>query len=65
MDKDRLIKISEDVENQPNKDLVDARDFLIDEHEKTKKIIVDLTRHLESIEILYNKFNEELGKRIK
>ena len=31
----------------------------------SKKLIVDLTRHLESIEILYNDVNNEIEKRIK
>ena len=35
------------------------------EHEKTKNLIIDLTRHLESIEILYNDVNNEIEKRIK
>ena len=38
---------------------------LYTEHEKTKNLIIDLTRHLESIEILYNDVNNEIEKRIK
>jgi hypothetical protein len=65
MDKNEIIKISNDVENRSNKDLVNSRDFLIVEFEKTKEIIIDLTRHLESIENLYDKINKELEKRTK
>jgi hypothetical protein len=38
---------------------------LYEEFEKTKKLIVDLTRHLESVETLYNDVNIEIEKRIK
>jgi hypothetical protein len=65
MDKNEIIEISNDVENRSNKDLVNSRDFLIEEFQKTKDIIIDLTRHLESIEDLYNKINKELEKRTK
>jgi hypothetical protein len=65
MEKEKIISIAKDVENQPNKDLVDARDFLIEEFNKAKTMIVDLTRHIETIEDLYNKVNDELGKRLR
>jgi hypothetical protein len=38
---------------------------LIDEFEKTKKLIIELTRHMEGVEDLYNEVNNEIGKRIK
>jgi hypothetical protein len=28
-------------------------------------MIIDLTRHIETIEDLYNKVNDELGKRVR
>ena len=65
MNKNEIIEISNDVENRSNKDLVNSRDFLIEEFQKTKDIIIDLTRHLESIENLYNMINKELEKRTK
>jgi len=65
MDKNEVIKIANDVENRANKDLVYSRDFLIEEFKKTKEVIIDLTRHLESVEDLYNIINKELEKRTK
>lgn len=65
MDKNEVIKIANDVENIGNKDLVNSRDFLIEEFKKTKEVIIDLTRHLESVEDLYNIINKELEKRTK
>jgi hypothetical protein len=65
MDLEKLISIVEDVENKPNKDLFDAQNVLIEEFDKTKQLILDLTKHLESVETLYDKVNNEIGKRIK
>jgi hypothetical protein len=65
MEKDKVINIANNSENSSNKDLVDVRDFLIEEYTKTKEIIIDLTKHLDGVEELYNKVNNELEKRIK
>jgi hypothetical protein len=64
MDKNKIIEITNDVENKSNKDLFEARDFLSDEFEKTKQLIIDLTRHMDSVEIYYNKINGEIKKRV-
>jgi len=65
MEKNRIIEIATDVKNKSNKDLVSASEELYNEFEKTKKLIIDLTRHLESVEKLYNDINLEIQKRIK
>jgi hypothetical protein len=65
MEKENLIEIAKDPKNKSNKDLFIVVNELYDEHEKTKNLIIDLTRHLESIEILYNDVNNEIEKRIK
>ena len=65
MDKDKIIEISNDVENKSNKDLFLVVNELHDEYEKTKEIIIDLTKHLENVENLYNKINDEISKRLK
>lgn len=65
MDKNKIIDIANNCQDRSNKDLVDSRDFLIEEFNKTKEVIIDLTRHLESVEILYNKINKELDNRTK
>ena len=44
MEKDKVIEIASDVKNHSNSSLIDARNFLIDEFEKTKKLIIELTR---------------------
>lgn len=65
MDKNKIIEIASDVVNKSNKDLFVVLDELGGEFEKTKNLIVDLTRHLEAIEDLYNKVNTEIEKRTK
>ena len=65
MEKNRIIEIATDVKNKSNKDLTTTSEELYNEFEKTKTLIIDLTRHLESIEKLYNDVNSEIQKRIK
>jgi hypothetical protein len=65
MEKEKLFEIAKDPKNKSNKDLFFVVNELYSEHEKTKNLIIDLTRHLESIEILYNDVNNEIEKRIK
>ena len=65
MDKDKIIEVSNDVENKSNKDLFLVVNELHEEYENTKQIIIDLTKHLENVENLYNKINDEISKRLK
>lgn len=65
MEKEKILKIVGDVKNKPNKELIEARDFLITEFNKTKATIIELTQHLNSIESFYIKINDELGERVK
>ena len=65
MDKEQIIEIANDAKNKSNKDLIDARDSLITEFENTKKLILDLTHHLEAVEEYYNSINKEIANRVK
>ena len=65
MEKEKIIEIINDVENKSNKDLFIAINELNDEFDKTKQLIVDLTRHMESVELSYNRVNNEIEKRLK
>jgi hypothetical protein len=62
---DKILDISNNAKDKPNKDLFFALNELQDEFEKTKKLIIDLTRHLDNVENMYNKINEEIGKRLQ
>lgn len=64
MDKEKVVDIVKNVTDKSNKDLFDVRDELTIEFEKTKDLIVDLTRHMDNIEEMYNIVNNEIGKRM-
>lgn len=64
MDKKKLIEIIENIQDKSNNDLLIAQKELYDEFNKTKELIIDLTRHLDGVEELYNNVNDEIGKRI-
>lgn len=63
MDKEKILEITSNVQNKSNKDLFETLSILSEEFEKTKQLIIDLTRHMDSIEILYNKVNNEIKNR--
>ena len=61
MDKDKIIEVIKNVEDKSNKDLFLVVNELYTEYEKTKQLIIDLTRHLDAVEDLYNKVNNEIA----
>jgi hypothetical protein len=64
MEKDKIIDIVKNVKDKPNKDLIECRDVLYVEFEKTKELIINLTRHLDSVQSDYEIINKEIGKRL-
>ena len=65
MDVQKIMEVINDVDNKSNKDLMTVKTELEEEFDKTKELILNLTRHLESIEMIYEKVNNELSKRFK
>jgi len=63
MTQEKIHDIVQNVQDKPNKDLLVCLELLYAEFEKTKELIIDLTKHMESIEDMYNIVNNELGKR--
>lgn len=63
MTKEQIVEVVKDIENKSNKDLLESLYLLSEEFEKTKTLIIDLTRHLDSIESMYNNINNEIKKR--
>lgn len=57
-------EILADVKNRGNVDLEKAMDFLNEDFEETKEMILNLTKHLDNIEELYNKILKEHEVRI-
>jgi hypothetical protein len=65
MDKDKIKEIVENAKDKSNKDLIESRDVLLVEFEKTKELIINLTRHLESVQEYYEIVNKEIGRRLE
>ena len=54
-----------DYKNKSNNEIAEALTLLKNNFENTKKLVVDLTYRLDSIESKYNTLNKELKSRIK
>jgi len=59
MEVENLNKIILDIKSSSNKDLIDSMNFLSDDFEQTKQMIINLSLHLDNIENLYNKIYSE------
>jgi len=64
-EKERIKNIIEDYKNKSNNEIGEALTLLKNNFDNTKKLVVDLTYRLDSIEGKYNTLNTELKKRIK
>jgi hypothetical protein len=64
MEREKIIEIASDAENRSNNDLMSVISVLGEEFNKTKDLIIELTRHLDGVEELYNKVNNEMKKRM-
>jgi hypothetical protein len=65
MEREKIIEVINNVEDKSNRDLFEVINILYDEHEKTKKLIFDLSKHLDGIEESYKKVEKEVNKRVK
>ena len=65
MEKEKIFDIINNVEDKSNRDLFEVINILYNEHEKTKKLIFDLSKHLDGIEESYKKVEKEVNTRVK
>jgi prefoldin subunit 5 len=65
MNKEKLVEIVSSPDVKSNKDLNECLEILNDEFEKTKTLILSLTKHLDAVEEAYDKINNELNERFK
>jgi hypothetical protein len=63
MEKKRIIEIIDDIKDKPNKDLLECEFVLFEEYEKTKEIVIELTKHMDTIEEMHSKIISEIEKR--
>ena len=59
MEKEKIIEVVKNVKDKSNKDLIESRDILLVEFEKTKELIINLTRHLDSVQTDYELINRK------
>ena len=60
---EKVLEILSEYKKTQNKDLIAVLDFLYEDFEKTKDLIIKLTNHLDTTENSYNKILEEINKR--
>jgi hypothetical protein len=63
MEEEKVLNILQNYKNKSNKDLIFVLDFLKNDYEKTKDLIIKLTHHLDTTEQSYNKVFDEVNKR--
>ena len=64
METKEIKDIIQNYKNKPNQNLTEVMDYLKDDFDKTKELIIKLTHHLDITEKEYNKIYEEYKKRI-
>jgi hypothetical protein len=60
---DEVSEIIADIKNRGNSDLTKVMDFLNEDFEETKNLIVELSLHLDNIETLYDTVLKEYNTR--
>lgn len=63
MEQEKIEEILKNYKNKSNKDLISLLDFLYNDFNDTKDLIIKLTYHLDTTENSYNKILEEINKR--
>lgn len=65
MDEEKIKEVLTNYKNKSNKDLTSGMDFLAEDFESTKSLIIKLTHHLDATEKAYNKLLDEFQNRTK
>lgn len=60
---EQVTEIIKDIDSRPNADLTKVMDFLRSDFDETKDMIIDLTKHLDNIERMYDLVHNEFKKR--
>lgn len=63
MKSEEVIEILKNYKNKSNKDLTSALQFLYEDFNNTKDLLIKLSKHLDITEDSYNKLLEEYEKR--
>ena len=65
IDVEKLNSIITEIKSSGNQELIQALDFLSEDFEETKQMIINLSQHLDNVENLYNKVLYEYNLRNK
>jgi len=65
IDIEKLNSIITEIKSSGNQELIQALDFLSEDFEETKQMIINLSQHLDNVENLYNKVLYEYNLRNK
>jgi hypothetical protein len=60
---EKFQEIISDIENCSNKELTQAMDFLNYDFNETKNMIIELSTHLDNVELMYNNVLREYQQR--
>ena len=63
MDFKQILEESHNKKNIPNKKLIEMMDFLANQHDDTKKNLINLSHYLDKIEETYNSLLNEFESR--
>jgi|APGre2960657373_1045057.scaffolds.fasta_scaffold474961_1 hypothetical protein len=63
MTNEQIIEVLKNYKNKSNKDLIFAMDFLNEDFDKTKDLLIKLSKHLDTTEESYYKLLEEFKRR--
>ena len=63
MEPKELEDVIKNAKDKPNQVLVESRDILELEFEKTKDLVLELTRHMDAVKAGYETINDELENR--
>ena len=61
----KIFDIIKEHKDRPNKDLETGMEYLNEEFEKTKDLLIKLSKHLDNVEFNYNKLLKEYESRKK
>lgn len=64
MDSRELVNnVMNNLNESTNKEILHSLEYLSNDFEETKKTIINLTKHLDNVELVYNKILKEYQKR--
>ena len=60
---EQVTEIIQNIDSKSNSDLTKVMDFLREDFDETNDIIIDLTKHLDNIEKMYDLIHNEFKRR--